>query len=102
MDLGIPAPDAESPRAFAARLVEVHGVDADDIGLVRDALEHAIYAEDDARSGDATVLAAAVDRVRARLRTGTSAVRRALAVVLPRSLTMREQSATVEVRERVG
>ncbi len=102
VDLGIPAPDAESPRAFAARLVEVHGVDADDIGLVRDALEHAIYAEDDARSGDATVLAAAVDRVRARLRTGTSAVRRALAVVLPRSLTMREQSATVEVRERVG
>ncbi|RWR18924.1 transglutaminase domain-containing protein [Microbacterium enclense] len=102
VDLGIPAPDAESPRAFAARLVEVHGVDADDIGLVRDALEHAIYAEDDARSGDATVLAAAVDRVRARLRSGTSAVRRALAVVLPRSLTMREQSAAVEVRDRVG
>lgn len=102
VDLGIPASDTESPRAFAARLVEVHGVDADDIGLVRDALEHAIYAEDDARSGDATVLAAAVDRVRARLSTGTSAVRRALAVVLPRSLTMREQSATVEVRERVG
>ncbi|MCT2084945.1 DUF3488 and transglutaminase-like domain-containing protein [Microbacterium enclense] len=102
VDLGIPAPDAESPRAFAARLVEVHGVDADDIGLVRDALEHAIYAEDDARSGDATVLAAAVDRVRARLRTATSAVRRALAVMLPRSLTMREQPATVEVRERVG
>lgn len=102
VDLGIPAPDAESPRAFAARLVEVHGVDAHDIGLVRDALEHAIYAEDDARSGDATVLAAAVDRVRAHLRTATSAVRRALAVVLPRSLTMREQPATVEVRERVG
>lgn len=102
VDLGIPASDTESPRAFAARLVEVHGVDADDIGLVRDALEHAIYAENDARSGDATVLAAAVDRVRARLSTGTSVVRRALAVVLPRSLTMREQSATVEVRERVG
>lgn len=102
VDLGIRAPDAESPRAFAARLVEEHGVYADDIGLVRDALERAVYAEDGVDPARGPALAEVVDRVRARLWAGASPGRRVLAVVLPRSLALREEASPVEVPERVG
>ncbi|MFS0794655.1 transglutaminaseTgpA domain-containing protein [Microbacterium sp. 1P10AE] len=102
VDLGIRAPDAESPRAFAARLIELDVVDVDDIGVVREALERAIYAEDGGDRGSGPALADAVARIRARLRAGTSPGRRLLALVFPRSLTMRAEPASVEVPETVG
>ncbi|SIS14540.1 DUF3488 and transglutaminase-like domain-containing protein [Microbacterium sp. RURRCA19A] len=102
VDLGIRAPDAESPRAFASRLIDEHGVDADDITVLRDALEHAVYAEDGGRSGDGSALTEAVARVRARLWAGAPIGRRTLAVVLPRSLALRGEPSPVEVPERVG
>lgn len=101
VDLGIRAPDAESPRAFAARLVEDHGVDADDIGLVRDALERAVYAEDGVDPARGPALADAVERIRERLRAGASAAGRVRALVLPRSLLLRGEPAPVEAPEPV-
>lgn len=101
VDLGIRAPDAESPRAFAARLVEEHGVDADDIGLVRDALERAVYAEDGVDPARGPELADAVERIRERLRAGASAAGRVRALVLPRSLLLRGEPAPVEAPEPV-
>lgn len=101
VDLGIRAPDAESPRAFAARLVAEHGVDADDIGLVRDALERAVYAEDGVDPARGPVLADAVERIRERLRAGASATGRLRALVLPRSLLLRGEPAPVEAPEPV-
>lgn len=101
VDLGIRSPDSESPRAFAARLVEEHGVDADDMAVVRDALERAVYAEDGIDAERGPTLADAVDRIRARLRSGASAARRARALVLPRSLLLRGEPAPVEAPETV-
>ncbi len=101
VDLGIRAPDAESPRAFAARLVEEHGVDADDIGLVRDALERAVYAEDGVDPARGPELADAVERIRERLRAGASAAGRVRALLLPRSLLLRGEPAPVEAPEPV-
>jgi hypothetical protein len=101
VDLGIRAPDAESPRAFAARLVEEFGVDADDVGPVREALERAVYAEDGVDPERGPALADAVERIRERLRSGVSAARRVRAVVLPRSLLLRGEPAPVEAPETV-
>jgi Transglutaminase-like superfamily len=102
VDLGIPSPDAESPRAFAARLVDAHGVGADDVRLLRDALEHAIYAEQTVDPDRGPALADAVARVRTRLRAKATPVRRLAAVVLPRSLARRSGAPAVEVPESVG
>ncbi|MCC4250283.1 MULTISPECIES: transglutaminase TgpA family protein [Microbacterium] len=102
VDLGIRAPAAESPRAFAARLAETHGVDADDIGLLRDALERAVYAEDGGGADHGPALLDAVGRIRARLRAAATPGRRVIAVVLPRSLAMREDPAQVATPETVG
>ena len=102
VDLGIRAPDAESPRAFAARLIEVHGVDADDVGLVRDALERAIYAERRGGAEGGPAMEQAVTRIRGRLRSGARPAQRLLAVVFPRSLLLRPEPAPTEVPERVG
>ena len=102
VDLGIRAPDAESPRAFAARLVDLYGVDADDVALLRDALERAIYAEESPDATDGPLRAEAVDRIRRRLRASASPGSRVLATLLPRSLAMRADSARLEAPERGG
>ncbi|MGC8020805.1 hypothetical protein ACP3WW_24120, partial [Salmonella enterica] len=75
--------------AFAARLVEDHDVDADDVGLVRDALERTVYAEDGMDPARGPALADAVERIRERLRAGASAAGRVRALLLPRSLLLR-------------
>lgn len=102
VDLGIPSPDAESPRAFAARLVDAHGVGADDVRLLRDALEHAIYAEQTVDPARGPALADAVARVRTGLRASATPARRLTAVILPRSLARRSGAPAVEVPESVG
>jgi len=102
LDLGIPVSDALSPRAFAAGLVEEHGVDADDIDLLRDALERVSYGGDAVDAEQGPELAAAVTRVRGRLEAGATPVRRVLARVLPRSLVMRPDAAGIAERETVG
>ncbi|WP_285136081.1 DUF3488 and transglutaminase-like domain-containing protein [Microbacterium sp. lyk4-40-TSB-66] len=101
VDLGIPASGAESPRAFAARLMGDHGVDADDVGLLRAAVERVSYAEDAVDPASGPALVSAVERIRARLRSGASPARRLLASLFPRSLVVRSGAVDAE-RETVA
>lgn len=101
MDLGIPASGAESPRAFAARLTSDHGVDADDVGLLRAAVERVSYAEDAVDPASGPGLVSAVERIRVRLRASASPRRRLVASLFPRSLVVRSGAVEAE-RETVG
>ncbi|MGN7187965.1 transglutaminase TgpA family protein [Microbacterium enclense] len=101
VDLGIPASGAESPRAFAARLVADHGVDAEDVDLLRTAVERVSYAEDAVDPASGPALAEAVERLRGRLRAGVPPTRRLVAALLPRSLVVRPGAVEAE-RETVG
>lgn len=103
VDLGIPAPGAESPRAFAARLVAEHGAPADDVDLLRVDLERVSYAGDALDPQRGPALAAAVERVRTRLSSGVRPVRRVISRVLPRSLVVRPGAGdSTREREPVG
>jgi transglutaminase-like putative cysteine protease len=101
VDLGIPASGAESPRAFAARLTSDHGVDAEDVGLLRAAVERVSYAEDAVDPASGPALVAAVERIRVRLRAGAPPMRRVVATLFPRSLVVRSGAVEAE-RETVG
>ncbi|WP_156459201.1 transglutaminase TgpA family protein [Microbacterium sp. Leaf151] len=101
VDLGIPASGAESPRAFAARLTSDHGVDADDVGVLRSAVERVSYAEDAVDPASGPALVAAIDRIRVRLRADASRTRRLVASLFPRSLVVRPGAVEAE-RETVG
>ncbi|MDQ1124834.1 transglutaminase-like putative cysteine protease [Microbacterium trichothecenolyticum] len=101
VDLGIPAPGAESPRAFAARLSHEHGADTDDVDTLREALERVSYAEDAIDPSTGARLAAAVESVRERLTAGAPVARRIVARLLPRSLFVRSGEATA-ASEPVG
>ncbi|WP_295783300.1 DUF3488 and transglutaminase-like domain-containing protein [uncultured Microbacterium sp.] len=103
VDLGIPAPGAESPRSFAARLVDEHGAAADDVDLLREALERASYAGDTVDPADGPALVAAAEGVRASLAMRAGAGRRARALLLPRALIVRPGAVpTTPDRETVG
>ncbi|MGN7969162.1 DUF3488 and transglutaminase-like domain-containing protein [Microbacterium sp. 22296] len=101
VDLGIRSSSAESPRAFAARLTAEHGIDADDVDLLRAAVERVSYAEDAVDPASGPGLVAAVERIRTRLRAGASPARRVIASVFPRSLVVRPGAVETE-RETVG
>jgi hypothetical protein len=93
IDVAIPVPASETPRAFARRLVEEHGVAASDIDTVLTAIERVSYSRAGTRSywmGDAAADAAAA--VRASLLTSVPASRRILALAAPRSLIIRPGS----------
>jgi transglutaminase-like putative cysteine protease len=102
VDLGIPVPGGESPRRFAERLVEHHGVDPTDIDLLRGAVESVSYAENAVDAAIGPMLADAAARVGAALRARATPVRRTLARALPRSLVVRPGTTAAEERERVG
>lgn len=101
VDLGIRSSSAESPRAFAARLTAEHGIDAEDVDLLRAAVERVSYAEDAVDPASGPGLVAAVERIRTRLRAGASPARRVIASVFPRSLVVRPGAVEAE-RETVG
>lgn len=96
VDLGIPSPAAESPRAFAARLIGDHGADADALDLLRAALEQVSYAGDAIDPSAGAGLADAVDRARATLAAAASRPRRIGARLVPRSLLVRPGAASAE------
>lgn len=104
IDLGIPVPASESPRAFANRLVAEHGAPADAMGVVVVAIERVSYSKAGVRSywmGDDAADAAAA--VRAALLASVPPARRILALLAPRSLVIRPGSVyagAVPVRER--
>lgn len=101
VDLGIPSPAAESPRAFAARLIADHGADADALDLLRASLEQVSYAGDAIDPSAGAGLADAVDRTRVTLAAAASRPRRLGARLAPRSLLVRPGAASAE-REPVG
>lgn len=96
IDLGIPAPAAETPRAFGARLVSEHGAPEHEVERLVSAIERVSYARGGAaataRNGSLT-LAEDADAVRAALLAAAAPGRRAAALLLPRSLVVRPGSA---------
>ena len=104
IDVGIPVPASESPRAFARRLIADHGVPAGDMNTVLIAIERVSYSRAGTRSywmGDDAANAAAA--VRSALLASVPPARRVLALVAPRSLIIRPGSVyagAVPVRAR--
>lgn len=104
IDVGIPVPASETPRAFARRLVEEHGAAASEMNTVLLAIERASYSRAGTRSywmGDAA--ADAAGSVRTSLLASVPPSRRILALLAPRSLVIRPGSVyagTAPVRAR--
>ncbi|MEQ6897645.1 DUF3488 and transglutaminase-like domain-containing protein [Microbacterium sp. KR10-403] len=91
IDLGVPVPVSESPRALGTRLVREHGApDAETLLLVR-AVEEAAYADVGARADGRAVRDAAA-AVRAGLYLSVSSGRRLRALLFPRSLVVKPGS----------
>ncbi|MGN8551335.1 UNVERIFIED_CONTAM: DUF3488 and transglutaminase-like domain-containing protein [Microbacterium sp. SLM126] len=93
IDVGISVPASESPRGFAQRLIDQHGVSPEDMETLVAAIERASYAPSGGRDywlGDAATDAAIA--VRAQLIAAAPVARRILAVIAPRSLIVRPGS----------
>ncbi|MCP2636525.1 DUF3488 and transglutaminase-like domain-containing protein [Microbacterium sp. HD4P20] len=93
IDVGIPVPSSESPRAFAQRLITEHGVPAAEMNVVLIAIERVSYSRAGTRSywiGDTAAEAAA--SVRVALLASVPPARRILALLAPRSLVIRPGS----------
>ncbi|WP_336631079.1 MULTISPECIES: transglutaminase TgpA family protein [unclassified Microbacterium] len=95
IDLAIPVRPSESPRAFGARLVAVHGAPRAEVARLVDAMERASYAPDGGRLPDDAGAAAisAAEAVRRALWAGVGGSERWRRAVLPRSLVIRPGSA---------
>lgn len=102
VDLGIPVSSALSPRAFAAILVDEHGAQANDVDLLRDAVERVSYAGESRDPEQGAVLVAAVAGVRSGLEAKATPLRRFLARAYPRSLVVRPGAVTAPERESVS
>lgn len=93
IDVGIEVPASESPRSFARRLIDVHGIRSQEMATLTAAIERASYAPGrvrDYRVGEAA--ADAASSVRAQLLASAPPSRRILATVMPRSLIVRPGS----------
>ena len=104
IDLAVPVPASETPRAFAARLVHEHGAPAGDMELLVAAIERASYAPRGGRDyGSVIGVTDAATAVRAALLSTAPPSRRILAIAAPRSLIVRPGSVyagTAGVRAR--
>ncbi|WP_431798984.1 transglutaminaseTgpA domain-containing protein [Microbacterium kunmingense] len=93
IDLGIPSPVSESPRALGARLIAEAGAPADAMGVLIRAIERASYAPGGRHGfGQGEAMATAAGEVRAGLLAAAPPGRRLLALVVPRSLIIRPGS----------
>ncbi|MDN3495122.1 DUF3488 and transglutaminase-like domain-containing protein, partial [Planococcus sp. APC 4015] len=93
IDIGVSVPPSESPRAFAARLVALHGAPAAETEVLARAIERASYAPARVAAfwrGDEVTDAATA--VRAAILSSAPPARRVLAAVAPRSLIVRPGS----------
>ncbi|MFG6444042.1 DUF3488 and DUF4129 domain-containing transglutaminase family protein [Microbacterium sp. P06] len=99
VDLGIPAPAAESPRAFGARLVRHHGADPSATDVLVAAIERVSYAGDRAAVAREE-WADAVSSASTSLLGAASPGRRFVARVAPRSLAVRPGSTYASRRAR--
>ncbi|MEI3867448.1 DUF3488 and transglutaminase-like domain-containing protein [Microbacterium sp. CCNWLW134] len=93
IDLGIPSPVSESPRALGARLIAEAGAPAGAMGVLIRAIERASYAPGGRHGfGQGEATAAAASEVRAEVLAAAQPARRLLALVVPRSLIIRPGS----------
>lgn len=93
IDLDIPVPGAESPRAFGARLVSSHRAPAEPMERLVSIVEHASYARTAPPESSAAADAAAVHRQL--LQAAPAHVRRG-ALLLPKSLVVKPGSVVAE------
>lgn len=93
IDLGIPVPPSETPRALGERLVARHGAPAEQMGLLVNAIERAAYAPSRAQYWEGDTLPDAARTVRAAMTAQVPLARRVLAVIVPRSLAIRPGTA---------
>nr|WP_246414695.1 DUF3488 and transglutaminase-like domain-containing protein [Microbacterium thalassium] len=98
IDLGIPVPPAETPRALGERLVARYGAPPEVMGQLVNAIERAAYAPSRAQYWEGDVLPGAAIAVRAALMAQVPVSRRALAVIAPRSLIVRPGTAYAAAR----
>lgn len=96
IDLGIPVPDSESPRAFGYRLRRHHGAPADAVERLVDAVERASYAPPGSFGDEGAAMATDAAAIRAGLYSAVAAPRRRIARLLPRSLVIRPGSTFAE------
>lgn len=92
IDLGIPVPGAESPRAFGARLTRDHGASENAVGVLVAAIERSSYGAA-SRFEHGGGLAPALAEARTGLLARVTPWRRILSVAVPRSLVIRPGSA---------
>lgn len=96
IDLGIPVPDSESPRAFGYRLHRHHGAPAAAVDRLVDAVERASYAPPGSFGDEGATLTTDAAAVRAGLYSAVAPSRRRIARLLPRSLVIRPGSTFAE------
>ncbi len=93
IDLSIPVPASETPRAFASRLVRDHGAPPEAMETLVRAIERASYARYGTRDfGSAERVTDAATAVRAALLSSVTPSRRVLGLLAPRSLIVRPGS----------
>lgn len=96
-DLGIRVSESDTPRMFADRLRDEHGVAEDDLAVLVSAIEHASYAPGSTADSAHTAgrahanraVGEALDRACGHLRATASGSERFWAAALPRSLVVR-------------
>jgi transglutaminase-like putative cysteine protease len=98
IDVGIPVPAAESPRALGNRLVVDHGVPPDEMQRLVEAIERTSYAPRRSRMWAGEGVPDAASAVRSALLAGADGPRRVLATVAPRSLIIRPGTAYAAAR----
>ncbi|WP_065571327.1 DUF3488 and DUF4129 domain-containing transglutaminase family protein [Microbacterium oleivorans] len=97
IDLGIPVPDSESPRAFGERLRRDHGAPPAAVDRLVNAVERSSYAlAGSFGDADGTELTSDAAAVRAGLFAAVSTPRRLVGRLLPRSLAIRPGSTFAE------
>lgn len=91
IDLMVPLPPGETPRAFGARMTAEHGAPPAQMRTLVHAIERASYSGRDVKFGPD--LADTVSEVRAGMLAAVPRSRRVVALVLPRSLVVKPASA---------
>ncbi|HKT57672.1 MAG TPA: DUF3488 and transglutaminase-like domain-containing protein [Microbacterium sp.] len=100
VDLRIPLPPGDSPRMFGDRLAQEYGVASDDADALVADIERASYAPERLRwAWSDDTLPAHVIAVRRALRASVPRGRRLMAVLFPRSLVVRPDSAAAASSE---
>jgi hypothetical protein len=93
LDLGVPVPGSESPRAFGSRLVHMHGAPEDAVAELVEGIEQISYARGGRRQfARGPELADAVAAARSAMMAAADGRHRLMAIVAPRSLVIRPGS----------